>query len=254
MLEKTGVPTQAQIDAVFPDEKRLSKGPIAVIECFQQIPCDPCATACPKGAIQPFADINHRPEIDTDKCTGCILCMTKCPGLAIMCVDATWSDTHALVKLPYEFVPLPQKGQIVHTLDREGKVVADAEVVQVTVTKSKTNVVAIAVEKSLIKVVRNFRPRHPDAGIVCRCNDLDISEIRSLIAQGHTSIDEIKRIARLGMGSCQGRTCVPLVMNELSKALGIPVSQLPASTFRPMVKSIKLGDIAAYDEGGNDNA
>ena len=265
MLEKTGVPTQSEIESVFPDSQRLSKGPVAIIECFQSIPCDPCEKACPRGAIQPFADINHRPVIDNDKCNGCILCMTKCPGLAIMVVDMTYAPSHALIKMPYEFRPLPEKGQTVQALDREGNVIAEAEVVQVLNTKKMNNVpiVSISVDKQLVKQVRNIREiKAPaptptgaaiqevaqDTGITCRCNDLDISEIRALIASGYTTIQELKQMARIGMGPCQGRSCLPIVINELSRALGIPVSKLPPSSFRPMVKSIELGDLAAYED------
>ena len=30
---------------------RIRKGPVAVIECYEEIPCDPCRTSCPKKAI-----------------------------------------------------------------------------------------------------------------------------------------------------------------------------------------------------------
>lgn len=83
---------------------------------------------------------------------------------------------------------------------------------------------------------------HPS--MVCRCSDLDMDEIRSLIAKGFTSVDEIKRIARLGMGPCQGRTCIPLVLQELSRATGKPVADLMPTTYRPPVKGIPMGAIA----------
>ena len=284
MLEKTGVPTLYEIESVFPSDERLSQGPVAIIECFQCIPCDPCATSCPRGAILPFQDINDRPVIDNDNCNGCTLCITKCPGLAIIVVDMTFSHDRALIKLPYEFRPLPEMGQTVQALDREGAAVAEAEVVRVSNNKNKVPVVSIAVDNQLVKTVRNIRinkqaseatsalPRsearkrslgfpggaagawgqrphlNQTSGIACRCNDLDISEIRALIAQGYTTIAELKQMARIGMGPCQGRNCLPIVINELSRTLGIPVAELPAGSFRPMVKSIALGDLAAYSE------
>ena len=85
--------------------------------------------------------------------------------------------------------------------------------------------------------------------MICRCSDLSVQDVRDLIAQGYTTVDEIKRIARLGMGPCQGRTCVPLVLAELSRATGKPVSELAPGTYRPPVRSIKLGAIADYEEG-----
>jgi len=253
MLEKTGIPTAADVDEVFPSEARLAEGSVAVIEYYQRIPCNPCATSCPRGAIQPFGDINDRPTINEADCNGCSLCLTKCPGIAIMIVDMTWSEDRALIKLPYEFRPLPEKGDEVLALDRAGNVVTKVEVIQVLLNHAmnKVPIISIAVDKSLVKVVRNIRLDKRGSAIVCRCNDLTADDIRDLIAQGATSIDELKRVARLGMGPCQGRNCIPLVAGELSRALGVPVAQLSPGTFRPSVKSIALGDLAAYNEQGD---
>ena len=30
----------------LPDDERYAKGPVAVIECVQEIPCNPCEAAC----------------------------------------------------------------------------------------------------------------------------------------------------------------------------------------------------------------
>ncbi|HQB84187.1 MAG TPA: (2Fe-2S)-binding protein, partial [Candidatus Rifleibacterium sp.] len=43
--------------------------------------------------------------------------------------------------------------------------------------------------------------------IICRCQDVTEDEIIAAIRQGATTIDEIRRLVRAGMGSCQGRTC-----------------------------------------------
>jgi len=64
MLEKTGLPTPKDLAKVSPSKERLSRGPVAIIECFQRIPCDPCYAACKRGAIKEFKDINDLPEID----------------------------------------------------------------------------------------------------------------------------------------------------------------------------------------------
>ena len=79
--------------------------------------------------------------------------------------------------------------------------------------------------------------------IVCRCSDLSLDEIRDYISKGYTTVEEIKRLARLGMGPCQGRNCIPLVMRELSIATGKPVTEIAAAVSRPPVKAIKLGEI-----------
>ena len=131
MLSRTGVATIDDITSILPPEERMKQGPVAIIECFQNIPCNPCATSCAKKAIKEFSDINDRPVIDYDKCNGCGTCISNCPGLAIFVVDETYSDQEALIKIPYEFTPLPSKGQSVDALDREGNKVGKARVVKV---------------------------------------------------------------------------------------------------------------------------
>ena len=159
MLEKTGVPTTEQIDKAFPNEERLGRGPVAIIECYQRIPCNPCYTACNKNAIKKFKDINDLPEINHDNCNGCGLCIASCPGLAIMVIDAVYSEGEALIKIPYELIPLPEKGMMVKGLDRKGQYVCDVKVIRVWNSKllDRTPIVSIAVPKKYIKVVRNFR-------------------------------------------------------------------------------------------------
>lgn len=159
MLSQTGVPTIEDLNKVFPKEERLNMGPVAIIECFQNIPCNPCATACKRNAIKPFKDINDLPNINHEECNGCSLCMSKCPGLAIMVLDMTYSDTEALIKIPYEFLPLPDPNDIVQGLDRAGNYVCDVRVEKVQNTKAldRTPIISIAVKKEFAKTIRNIR-------------------------------------------------------------------------------------------------
>lgn len=81
--------------------------------------------------------------------------------------------------------------------------------------------------------------------IICRCSDITLKEIRDLIRAGYTTVDEIKRISRAGMGPCQGRTCGNLILREIEAYAGINISELKVSTSRPTVKGIMLSQIAA---------
>lgn len=86
--------------------------------------------------------------------------------------------------------------------------------------------------------------------IVCRCSDVTLEEIRKLIKQGYSSLDEIKRISRAGMGPCQGKTCSQIILKEIALATGKDISELELCTSRPPVKAIKLKSFA---EGGTED-
>ncbi len=159
MLEKTGIASIEQVDNSFPSMERLEKGPVAIIECFQRIPCNPCATSCKKGAIIPFVDINDLPNLNHETCNGCSLCVFNCPGLAIMVVDYTYSEDQVSFKIPYEFLPLPEKGQSIKGLNREGQEICDCEVVKVMNSKvmDRTPLITVVVDKVHLKSFRNIK-------------------------------------------------------------------------------------------------
>lgn len=160
LLKKTGVPSSAELALVYPDEERLRQGLVAVIECFQNIPCNPCATSCPRGAIKPFADINDLPQFDPSLCNGCALCVANCPGLAIFVVDETYGATESLIKLPYEFVPLPIAGDKVAVYNRAGEEIGQGTVLRVQNPQSfdRTAVVHLVVPRAIAREVRFLSP------------------------------------------------------------------------------------------------
>ena len=133
----------------FPSDERLAAGPVAVIECPDRIPCNPCETACPRGAIRVGPPIASLPHLDAEKCHGCGLCVVACPGMAIFVVDMTFEPDRATVTIPYEFLPLPEPGHEVVALDRAGQPLGPAEVVEVRNPPSfdHTALVTMAVAK-----------------------------------------------------------------------------------------------------------
>ena len=87
--------------------------------------------------------------------------------------------------------------------------------------------------------------------IICRCSDVTLKEVRDLIKQGYTTYDEIKRITRIGMGPCQGKTCGQLVLREISAATGKSIKELKIHMNRPPVVGVKL-DLIAEEAKEND--
>ena len=159
MLINDGIPTTEDLAKIMPSEERFAKGPVAIAECFQEIPCNPCVKACKRGAITMPGDINALPLVDAGICNGCGLCISMCPGLAIFVVDKTYSEDFALVKLPYEYVPVPQAGQRVTALDRAGEELGRFEVIRAVLggKKNKTYTISLAVPRELAMEVRDVR-------------------------------------------------------------------------------------------------
>ena len=80
--------------------------------------------------------------------------------------------------------------------------------------------------------------------IICRCEDITAARIHECIACGCTTINEIKRETRAGMGPCQGRTCRMLIAQELSRAYNIPLDEVLLPTFRVPVIAVSIETMA----------
>jgi len=155
-----GIPTPDELKKTpgYANFKRLQEGPVAIIECIEEIPCDPCESACPAGAIRIGSSITNLPVLDEDKCTGCGLCISSCPGLAIFVLNLDHTDESALVSFPFEFLPLPKVGEGVSAIDREGRTVCKGKVVKILNKRKQdyTPVVSISIPKKYALVVRGI--------------------------------------------------------------------------------------------------
>ena len=148
--EKTGILSIKELQV--PSKKQLEKG-VAILECVQEIPCNPCVDSCPVHAIS-MEDINAPPVNNFEKCIGCTKCVGVCPGLAIFVVKI--KDDKAWITLPYEFIPVPKVGDIVQALDRNGLLRSNALVKKI-VKHGKTLVITIEVQSSLAMDIRNIK-------------------------------------------------------------------------------------------------
>lgn len=159
--EKTGILSDSDLKKLnlLPSTKRANQGPVVIIECVQEIPCDPCAAACSRKAITIKGNITNIPKVNFKLCNGCTLCIPRCPGLAIFVVNKNYNNKEASVTLPYEFIPLPEKGEIVYGLDRTGKKICRARVEKVLTSKSFDHcaVISITVPKKYWNLVRNIK-------------------------------------------------------------------------------------------------
>ena len=234
-----------------------------IIECPQDIPCNPCEKSCPVSAIIVGDEINQQPNYDPSKCIGCGKCLGACPGRAIIMVQYNYTDKTSKVTFPFEFCPEPKKGEEFDVLDKEGHFICKGKILGTKFfgSKDKCPLIELEIPKQNAFGVRSVRlePIHPackmegtskDSAYVCRCEEITEETIIDLIKKGYTSINEIKRITRLGMGPCRGNQCRAVVEALLKKYASkegqelLDVKLNRRTIFRAPTKRITLGEAA----------
>jgi Fe-S-cluster-containing hydrogenase component 2 len=143
----------------WPPQECIERKKVAVLECVEDIPCNPCEIICPVDAITVGSPITNLPVIDGDKCTGCNLCIAICPGLAIFVVEKNYDSELSVISIPYELLPLPKKGERVEAYDRSGKTVCKATITKVSKLKQfdRTAIVTFTVNKKYFNQVRHIK-------------------------------------------------------------------------------------------------
>jgi NAD(P)H-nitrite reductase large subunit len=81
--------------------------------------------------------------------------------------------------------------------------------------------------------------------IVCRCEDITEDDVIQAIDEGYTDLEELRKKLRIGMGPCQGRVCIQLVMKILEKKTGKKVTKVSLPTSRPPIVPVSLGTLAS---------
>jgi len=162
LLKVDGAPSLEELKAagMLPSIDELKGRGCVCIECIEEIPCNPCETSCPQNAITVGNPITNLPMIDRTKCSLCGLCIPACPGLAI--TIKSMDGESARIRFPWEYYPLPGKGEIVDMVDRMGKVVCKGKVLAVSNSSSNNRTAVITAEfpsafiQEVISIRRNY--------------------------------------------------------------------------------------------------
>ncbi len=82
----------------------------------------------------------------------------------------------------------------------------------------------------------------PKKVIICRCEDITLEDVGNAIKEGYTSWDQLKRVLRVGMGPCGGKTCRALVLRELAQYLNVPIDEVKTrpTVVRPPLRATPL--------------
>lgn len=140
----------------FTEEKELHP----VIECTQNIPCNPCFSLCPKKSICAGEKLTSLPVRNPgNPCIGCGACVAGCPGQAIFLVEKKEAEGVAEITMPYEFLPVPEEGECGAGLSRSGSILTKAKVVKVRTPSAydKTTLLTISVPLAFANDVRAYR-------------------------------------------------------------------------------------------------
>jgi ferredoxin len=202
------------------------------------------------------------------KCTGCEKCVTICPGLAITLVDYRKDAENPAVTIAYEFLKESiQVGDAVTVLDVAGATLGNVQVTGVRAIKANDRTIAVKVqapkeyakriagiliqESQVTEPMDHYVQRITDDTIVCRCERVSAGEIRALIREGYRDLNELKAVARAGMGACGAKTCTALI-HRLFRDEGISAAQVTDRTLRPLFVEVPLGMFAGAEEASRD--
>ncbi len=237
-----------------------------VMHCRQEIPCDPCASVCPNNLIRIDPnDIRRLPEfcsLDGKNCIACERCVAICPGLAITLVDFRKDPQNPIVSVPLEFSKhYVHSGDLLPVTDIDGQVLGHYPVISMRSLRqyARTIILRIQVPASIATQVAGVQlyagwdasGDHSDRylseteqeTIVCRCEHITADEIRALIRCGVTDINQIKAATKATMGSCGGKTCLPLI-KKIFREEGISPESVTDPPQRPVFVEIPLETLA----------
>jgi len=121
--------TELEERGIFPPDELLKSKRLAVIECIEDIPCNPCEEACRFKGIH--KETFTKPgQVDWENCNGCAACLLACPGLSVFLMEIR--NGKGYVTLPYEIMPTPEIGNNAELMNRAGEVIGQGKIVAPT--------------------------------------------------------------------------------------------------------------------------
>ena len=278
-IESGEIPNEWDVKAVIlkskPGREIRQKAPqkqdgvFPVFHCYQEVPCNPCTSVCPVGAIKTEDDkITGLPYmVDIDACTGCASCIAVCPGLSVTLLDFQDDPEQPLVTLPYEiWRDKIAVGQKVPVTDIDGAILGYYPVEKISSRKKYpgTLLVKVKIEKAVARSVvgiwvqeKQAAPSElyekalpPDEAVVCRCERITAGEIKAAIQSGVRDLNQLKAITRAGMGACGSKTCRPMIWRIFQEE-GIDLGTVTDRVDRPLFVEIPIGVLAGAGEGSH---
>ncbi|MET2832101.1 FAD-dependent oxidoreductase [Mesorhizobium shangrilense] len=92
-----------------------------------------------------------------------------------------------------------------------------------------------------------------DDTIACRCEEVTAGELRALISEGFTDINQLKSFSRCGMGQCQGRMCAGTVARLMSDSLKSDIESVGYYRLRLPIKPLPVAQLAELGNADRDS-
>ena len=87
---------------------------------------------------------------------------------------------------------------------------------------------------------REFIPQPDDDIIICRCEEITKGDIRRAVFDGMSTMNEVKRYLRAGMGLCQGQNCSRLLRGIIARELNFRQDEVELSTPRSPARPVSM--------------
>ena len=69
--------------------------------------------------------------------------------------------------------------------------------------------------------------------VLCRCEDVTLSDLEHCVDRGYLDIEEVKRYTGFGTGPCQGKECLGPMATQLARLTNKRPEKIPPFTSRP---------------------
>ncbi|MDP1620995.1 MAG: FAD-dependent oxidoreductase [Bacteroidales bacterium] len=246
-------PVKVIAEPATPNIERMNEKGFVLIDCLYGFACNPCAFVCPHDAITK-SSTSTVPEVDFQKCIGCMDCVYQCPGLAIF----GYNLKKSWLFLPIEY-EVAEKSAC-YLVDNQGNKLGEGIVEKILRKPNKTNiarVLSLTVQGEELCKVRGFivRENYPEpiqfkpyimepreTTYVCHCDDVTLDEVMETIGdRKFISVDEVKHTTRLGMGACRGKRCIKRLKSTLYGS-GIAVVGEPTPR-GPLSNQVSMGEL-----------
>ncbi len=177
-------------------------------------------------------------------------------------MDYRKDSENPVVSLPYEISNIEiKKNDTIALVNMDGNPLGISEVLGAKATKhsDKTWIIRVKASKDIAQQVAGFTIQDKKTGrqltkkipldhiqddeIVCLCERVTAGQIRYLVQQGMTDMNQIKAVTRAGMGPCGYKTCENL-MKQIFNAEKIAQNKIVNNVRRPLYIEVPLGKFA----------